>query len=143
MSSPWEGWNDGAGATEPVQKAFFRLCSAAQQIVEAPADADIRHRHAGSVGVASFTPSCVPADAIYAVSFKLRMRCLQVLLLQAVLTALQQDLDARMTVFCAASAAATQSEAARPVSRAMQVVLEHSHLWRLLPGSTAVPRHAN
>ncbi len=59
-------------------------------------------------------------------------RSLQVLLLQAVLTALQQDTDARLAVFRAASTAATQSEAAQPVSRGMQVLLEHSHLWRLL-----------
>ena len=60
------------------------------------------------------------------------MRRPQVLLLQAVLTALQQDMDARLAVFRVTSAAVTQSEAAQPVSRGMQVLLEHSHLWRLL-----------
>ena len=65
-------------------------------------------------------------------TLRLLMRHLQVLLLQAVLTALQQDMDARVAVFRAASVAADQGEATQPVSRGMQVVLEHSHLWRLL-----------
>jgi adenine deaminase len=60
----------------------------------------------------------------------------QVLLLQAVVTALQQDMNARLAVFRAVSsshpAASAEHEAARPTTSSMQALIMHSHLWRLL-----------
>ena len=60
----------------------------------------------------------------------------QVLLLQAVVTALQQDLSARLSVFRAVSSshasAAAEDESARPALSSMQALILHSHLWRLL-----------
>ena len=61
----------------------------------------------------------------------------QVLLLQAALTVLRQDMDARLAVFQAVSAPAAKSDPAHPVSRSMQVLLGNSHLWRLLQVITA------
>ena len=131
-----EGWQNGEGAVVAAHTAFFRLCLAAQQVIEMPGEESVRQRNTGPVSCFTDGPTLAPLHDVAALPPVHRATCCeQVLLLQAVVTALQQDVDARLAVFRAALSShesAAADEPARPVSSSMQALVVHSHLWRLL-----------